>query len=103
MIHPIFFYDDTCRFCRLWAARWKRKVGDHVEFRPFPIGEKHASSEFMDEHGQRSVGAEGVFRMLGRERMYAWPLVGKISEVVYKVVSSCRPCAYQMTKWLFKE
>lgn len=107
---PLFLYDGSCPFCRLWAGRWKRRVGVAVEFRPFSAEAGRTSSEFVDAAGRTYRGAEGVFRMLasatpGRllwcyERI---PFFGAISEAVYRALSSCRACAYALTKWMFCE
>ena len=105
MAHPIFYYDGTCRFCRMWSAHWKHRVGSRVRLRPFPPVPAVRSSEFVDADGRVWRGAAGVFRMRGG--LGAWcyarvPLFAPISELVYRGVSSCRVCAYKLTKWMFR-
>jgi len=110
MNRPLFFYDGSCALCRAWVKRWKRTTGDAVEYRPFADEKKRASSEFVALDGVVSRGAEGVFRLLAmttRGRLLWWyrrvPLFAPVSELVYKLVSSCRACAYEMTKWIVHE
>jgi len=107
MERPRFYYDGECRFCRLWVKRWKRTTGEAVEYVPFAAGEKRPSSEFVATDGTVSVGAEGVFRLLAtstRGRLLWWyrrvPPFAWASEIAYRMVSSCRACAYKFTKFL---
>jgi predicted DCC family thiol-disulfide oxidoreductase YuxK len=106
---PVFFFDGDCAFCRAWVARWKKTTGEAVEFRPFPLGEKRPSSEFVDADGKVCRGAQGVFRLLatGSRGRLLWcyqhlPLFASVSELVYRAASSCRACAYRLTKRLFR-
>ncbi len=107
MVDPIFRFDATCAFCRLWVERWKKTTGDRVLYQPFDGPRK--SSEFTDEHGRVSQGAEGVFRLLAtstKGRLLWWyqyiPLFRPLSELLYRFISSCRPCAYKITKFFLK-
>lgn len=106
MAHPTFYYDGMCRFCRMWSAHWKRRVGGRVRFRPLtPPHGNVRSSRFVDAHGREWHGAAGVFRMLGGRSAWCYdrvPLFAPISELVYRTVSSCRACAYKMTRWMFR-
>ncbi len=103
MAVPVFRYDAACAFCRLWVERWKKTTEDRVLYQPFDGPRK--SSEFTDEHGRVSQGAEGVFRLLAtssRGRLLWWykhvPFFRPLSECGYRLVSSCRVCAYKITK-----
>jgi predicted DCC family thiol-disulfide oxidoreductase YuxK len=107
---PTFHYDGECALCRAWVKRWKRTTGESVEYRPFEPGAKRATSEYVAEDGSVSFGAEGVFRLLsnGSRGRLLWchdrvPLFASASEFVYRLVSSCRVCAYKFTKWLVHE
>lgn len=100
----VFHYDATCAFCRLWVERWKKITKDRVLYTPFD--EPHPSSEYTDENGQVTRGAEGVFRLLAsssKGRLLWWyqhvPLFRPLSEFAYRLVSSCRVCAYKITKF----
>lgn len=106
----MFHFDGECAFCRAWVKRWKRTTGDAVEYRPFAAGEKRPTSEFVAADGSVSRGAEGVFRLLAtttRGRLLWWyrrvPPFAAASELLYRLVSSCRVCAYKFTKWLVHE
>lgn len=110
MERPRFYYDETCRFCRLWVARWKKTTGESVEYVPFAAGEKRPSSEFVGTDGTVSRGAEGVFRLLATGssgKLLRWhrnvPPFAWASEIAYRMVSSCRACAWKLTGWMFKE
>ena len=110
MQRPRFYYDAGCRFCRLWVARWEQTTGDAVEYVPFGVGEKKKSSEFVAADGTASIGAEGVFRLLATGssgRLLSWyrrvPPFAWASEIGYRIVSSCRACAWKLTGWMFKE
>lgn len=94
----------------MWVKRWKKTTGEAVEYVPFAVGEKKKSSEFVGPDGVVSPGAEGVFRLLSsttRGRLLWWyrhvPPFAWASEIAYRVVSSCRVCAYKLTGWMFKE
>lgn len=110
MDKPVFHYDGNCAFCRAWVKRWKKATGGAVEYRPFAEGEKRPTSEFVGADGIVSRGSEGVFRLLAtttRGRLL-WcyrrvPLFAPLSELVYRLASSCRVCAYKFTKWLVHE
>lgn len=89
----------------MWSAYWKKRVGHRVRFRPFPPREDIRSSEFVDAEGRVWRGAAGVFRMhdgFGARCYERVPLFAPVSELVYRAVSSCRVCAYKMTKWMFR-
>lgn len=84
-------------------------TGDAVEYVPFAPGEKRKSSEFVAADGTVSVGAEGVFRLLATSssgKLLWWyrrvPPFAWASEIAYRVVSSCRACAYKFTKLIFR-
>lgn len=109
MDRPVFWYDGTCALCRAWVKRWKRATGDTAEYRPFAEGEKRPTSEFV-QGGMTYRGAEGVFRLLALRshgRLLWWyrrvPLFAPVSELVYRMASSCRVCTYKFTKWLVHE
>lgn len=110
MDRPKFQYDSTCPFCRAWVKRWRHAVGDAVDFQPFPEGKKPVSSEFVAPDGKTYLGAHGVFQMLATASpgRLLWcyrhlPLFALCSEALYRLVSSCRVCAYKFTKWLVHE
>ncbi len=93
----------------MWVKRWKRTTGEAVEYVPFAVGEKRPSSEFVGTDGVVSPGAEGVFRLFAtttRGRLLWWyrhvPPFVWASEIAYRIVSSCRACAYKFTKVAFR-
>lgn len=102
---PIFRYDGACPLCRAWVKRWKRTSGDAVAYEPFSEGESRASSEFVGADGTVSRGAEGVFRLLATGTDGRWlrwyrqcPPFALACELAYRLVSTCRVCAYEFTK-----
>jgi len=117
MTKPTFVYDGECFFCRFWVARWRSRVGDAVRFVPFQDKEarppginlavfEESSQFFMS--GSRWSGAEGVFRMLAQGNtsglLFAYvhiPGFRFVSEKLYTLTSSCRVCAWEITKMLF--
>jgi len=87
------------------VQRWKRTTREAVEYVPF--AEKRPSSEFVATDGTVSRGAEGVFRLLATStpgRLLWWyrrvPPFAWASEIAYRTVSSCRVCAWKLTRFL---
>lgn len=71
---PILVYDGDCKFCRAWAARWRRVAGEHLDYAPyqeaaarFPQIERErfkSSVQLIEPDGRVSQGAEAVYRSL---------------------------------------
>lgn len=103
---PIFYYDGSCALCCFWTTRWQRIVGDQVEFQS---KEDLTSSLFVGLDKKESSGAEGVFRLLALDPEYSYWLrfyrrsriVRFGSEILYRIISTCRICAWEVTRIIF--
>lgn len=119
MDRPRFIFDDECAFCCFWVDRWKRHVGEAVAFESItehlashpPISEAvlRRASHLRLPDGTYLSGAKGVAYLLSYgSGMFPWkvvyeriPLVAWLAERLYALVSSCRVCAWEFTKWIF--
>jgi len=116
---PILVWDGECGFCRRWIERWRAITGDRVEYATF----QDAASRFpqvrredfaravhlIEPDGAVNSGARAVFRSLSYAPGHGWlfglyrwfPLFAPISEWCYRRVSSQRPAADRLTRWIW--
>lgn len=118
---PLLAYDKDCGFCRRFVSRWKRVVGEKVEFRPsvevmdafsgVTAADFARSVYLVEPDGKITRGAEAVFRTLSYEKGHGLPrwLYERVapfrwvSEKLYAFVASHRVLASRVTKPLFPE
>ena len=106
---PVLIYDADCAFCRLWVGRWRKRTGDRVEYRPATESVRTLALELPT--GEKYEGAKAVCRLFREIPGRAWmfsayehvPGFAPIAELAYRVVSSCRECAYRFTKPFIRE
>lgn len=109
MAPPVLLFDGDCGFCRRWVERWRRRVGEAAELRPFPDGEADRSSvRLVMPDGGELRGAEAVFRLLalasgGGGLWWCYrriPLFAPVSEAIYGWVARHRVLASRLTRAL---
>jgi predicted DCC family thiol-disulfide oxidoreductase YuxK len=107
MSSPVFLYDQNCGFCRMWVAYWKQLTGPKVSYEP--VSEKISSVQLTLPSGEKFSAAHAVFRLLAEvpgKEWYLWlyrnvPGVNVVSEFAYRLVASCRHCAFHVTTFLW--
>ncbi|HBO99979.1 MAG: hypothetical protein UU48_C0002G0020 [Candidatus Uhrbacteria bacterium GW2011_GWF2_41_16] len=117
---PIFVYDGSCPFCCFWAERWQRRMRDNVAFFPYqklpsefqkiPQETFAQSVIFIFSNKKMVTGAHAVFTLFqegtGKRRWlflyHNLPGFTLVSEGLYRLVSSCRVCAFRITKFFFR-
>ena len=105
---PVLIYDGACDLCKRWIARWKRIIGDRIDYEPyqeailrFPQIPESAFSEavhLIEPDGHLSRGAEAVFRAVAtvpRRGGWLWayrrvPGFAAVSEWGYRLVAGHR-------------
>ncbi|HYM81030.1 MAG TPA: DCC1-like thiol-disulfide oxidoreductase family protein, partial [Candidatus Limnocylindria bacterium] len=121
---PMLIYDGECRFCRQWIRRWRRLIGDRVEYAPYravahrfpeiPIERFQRAVQLVEPGGRWSQGAEAVFRSLAARpesarvkwSWCAWPLwlyqhvpgFAPASEWGYRLVADHRGLLSRLTR-----
>jgi predicted DCC family thiol-disulfide oxidoreductase YuxK len=117
---PALIFDGDCGFCRFWLARWRRRLGDRIEYIPLQdaqVAERfpHLSTaqltravHLVEPDGRVSSGAHAVFRAwtLGGSRIPAWayrsvPGFAFVSEAAYRLVADHRPLFFAITRLLW--
>ncbi len=104
---PVLFYDGNCGFCRMWVEYWKKLTGPKVAFRAYPG--KIPSVQLELPGGEKLSAAHAVFRLLAEvpgRGWYLWmyrfvPGFQVMSEFVYRLIASCRHCAFHFTTFLW--
>ncbi len=69
------------------------------------------SPQFIERDSRIYHGAEGIARLLfyaDKKRWVLWvytyiPFAALLSEILFKSVSSCRPCAMRFMRWFQKK
>lgn len=116
---PVLLYDGDCRFCAFWVERWRRKVGDRMDFRTsqeaggeFPQipEEKFADAVQLVMDGKVYEGAEAVFVVLAQDcalgRLLLWkyrkvPGFAPLSRWGYRLVARNRSFFSWLTRLIF--
>jgi predicted DCC family thiol-disulfide oxidoreductase YuxK len=112
---PLLIYDGECSFCRAWIARWRRVIGDRIDYAPYQDAaarvptiprERFAHAvHLIEPDGRHSQGAEAVFRSLAQAPGHGWPLglyrslpgFAAASEWCYRIVARHRPAFDRLT------
>jgi lipase maturation factor 1 len=105
---PVLLYDGECRFCRRWAARFKRVTGERVRYAPYqqeagrfpgiPYAEFERSIQLVEGDGRIFSGAAAALRTLAYAPRWDWlswvydhvPGFAPLAEAVYRFVSRHR-------------
>jgi predicted DCC family thiol-disulfide oxidoreductase YuxK len=113
----LLIYDGHCGFCLWWLARWRRRIGDRIDYTPsqetkkrYPeLGpERYARSiQLVEPDGTVYEGAEAAFRALARgpgggRPLWAYenlPVVSAVTERGYRFVSRHRTGLHRLTLW----
>jgi predicted DCC family thiol-disulfide oxidoreductase YuxK len=116
---PLLIYDGHCGFCLWWLTRWRRRVGDRIDYAPsqevasrFPALPRQRFSrsiQLVEPDGTVYEGAEAAFRVLSRAPRGGRPLwayehlpgVRLATERGYQFVSRHRTGLYKLTLWTF--
>ena len=103
-------YDGNCDFCKRWIERWRRVVGESVEYLPSSeVGDRFAeipaerydeAVHFVEIGGRVSRGAEAAVRSLACGRGVRWPLwiytrvpgAARMLEMLYRAIARRRHC-----------
>jgi predicted DCC family thiol-disulfide oxidoreductase YuxK len=112
-------YDGHCGFCLWWLARWRRRVGDRIDYAPSQEAGRHyptlspvrfsRSIQLVETDGTVYEGAEAAFRVLSRAPRGGQPLwayehlpgVRAVTERGYKFVARHRSGLHKLTLWTF--
>jgi predicted DCC family thiol-disulfide oxidoreductase YuxK len=112
---PLLIYDGRCGFCLWWLARWRRRVGDRIDYAPSQeVGSRYPtlarqrfarSIQLIEPDGTVYEGAEAAFRVLSKAPRGARPLwayqhlpgVRVVTERGYKFVSKHRTGLHKLT------
>jgi len=118
-LRPLLIYDGHCGFCLWWLARWRRRIGDRIDYAPsqeaaehFPVlpRERYARSiQLVEIDGTVYEGAEAAFRALAKGPGGGRPLwlyrhvpgVRWATESAYRAISRHRPALHRLTLWTF--
>jgi len=117
---PVLLYDGDCGFCRFWLARWRRRLGDRVEYLPLqdpqvagrfphlPTARLTRAVHLVEPDGAVYAGAHAVFRTfaLGGSSIPDWayryvPGFAFVSEAAYRLVADHRPLFSAITTLLW--
>jgi predicted DCC family thiol-disulfide oxidoreductase YuxK len=114
---PVMIYDGECDFCRYWLARWRKRLGDRLDYVPlqdpqiatrFPKitpARFRESVHLVDPAGTVYFGARAVFEALDLGESH-WPIqayrripgAAAISELAYRIVARHRRFFFFVTK-----
>jgi lipase maturation factor 1 len=116
---PLVIYDGDCEYCGLWISRWRKRLGDKLDFAPFqdvweqyphiPRDNFSGAVHLIMPDGTAYSGAEAVFaisKASGRSSLLLWlyrhfPGIEPISETGYKFVAGHRDMCYKATAGLW--
>jgi predicted DCC family thiol-disulfide oxidoreductase YuxK len=116
---PLLVYDGHCGFCLWWLARWRRRVGDRIDYAPsqeaasrYPTLARQRFSrsiQLIEPDGTVYQGAEAAFRVLskaprGGRPLWAYehlPAVRAVTERGYQFVAKHRTGLHKLTLWTF--
>ncbi|HYL05721.1 MAG TPA: DUF393 domain-containing protein [Thermoanaerobaculia bacterium] len=117
---PLLVFDGDCGFCRTWIARWRRTVGERVDYEPFqtasvrfptiPRSRFRQAVQLITPAGEVFAGAEAVFRTLaldpghpGSRWLAAYlhvPGARPVFEWGYRWVADHRPVLTRISRFL---
>src|SRR6187397_564247 len=98
-------YDDDCRFCKLWIARWREITAGAVEYEPLqdsaarfpevPRADFERAVKLIETDGKVFSGAAAIYRSLGRGgggNFWRWcfervPGFAPVSDVAYRFIA----------------
>ena len=104
---PLLVFDGDCGFCRTWVARWRRAVGERIDYEPYqtaaarfpamPRRQFRDAVQLIMPDGDVFQGAEAVLRSLALapdRAAFRWWLIA------YATVPGCRPVADWTYRWV---
>jgi len=118
---PLMVYDDDCRFCKLWIARWREITAGAVEYEPLqdsaarfpevPRADFERAVKLIETDGNVFSGAAAIYRSLGRGgggNFWRWcfervPGFAPVSNVAYRFIARHRSLAHSATSILWGE
>ena len=118
---PLLVYDDECKFCRYWVARWHHLTGNLVRYAPsyqvasqfpeIPPEQFETAVQFIEPGGEVFSGAEAVFRTLTHAPRMGWllwmyqriPGFSSSTEWIYRFIAEHRGIFSVLTRWLWGE
>jgi predicted DCC family thiol-disulfide oxidoreductase YuxK len=117
---PVLIYDGDCGFCRYWIARWRRRIGERIEYVPLQdpsVAERFPTLPSRDlkeavhlilPDGSVRSGAAAVFEALAVAdkrlplRVYeSVPGAAAASELGYRIIARHRPFFSRLTMMLW--
>jgi len=116
---PLLIYDGHCGFCLWWLARWRRRIGDRLDYAPsqeagarypaLPRERYKRSIQLIEPDGTVYEGAEAAFRAFalapsGGRPLWAYrhvPGVRAVTERGYAFVARHRTGLHKLTLWTF--
>lgn len=116
---PLLVYDDECKFCRYWVARWRHLTGARVRYAPsyrvasqfpeIPPEQFETAVQLIEPSGAVFSGAEAVFRTLAHARRMRWllwmhqriPGFSASAEWIYRFIAEHRVIFSVLTRWLW--
>ncbi len=119
---PLLVFDGDCGFCRTWIARWRRTVGEHVDYEPFqtasarfptiPRSSFRRAVQLIAPDGEVAAAAEAVLRTLalapgrrghrGRRWLNVYlhvPGARPVSEWGYRWIADHRPALSRLSRF----
>ena len=118
---PLLVYDDECKFCCYWVARWHHLTGNLVRYAPscqvasqfpeIPLDQFETAVQFIEPNGEVFSGAEAVFRTLAHAPRMGWllwmyqriPGFSSSTERIYRYIAEHRGIFSVLTRWLWGE
>ncbi len=116
---PRFIFDGECGVCRFWMRRWRAKVGDRVEFKPFqevheeypdiPLESFRHSAKLIEADGAVHHAAASIFRLVSyhsrfgiTDKLYRhFPPFRFITEKGYRLTAGNRPIFSTITRFFW--
>ena len=116
---PSMIFDGECGFCRFWVERWRSRLGESVEFRPYqeeaarypeiPVESFRRAVHLILPDGAAYSGAEAVFRALalrprgsaGLTAYRSLPGFALVTEALYAWIAAHRNFAAAATRALW--
>lgn len=116
---PVFVFDGDCGVCRFWMRRWRAKVGDRVDFKPFqeihtdypdiPLSSFRHSAKLIQPDGTAYHAAASIFKLISYHRRFGvsdwlyrhFPPFRYISEKVYRLTADHRPVFSRITRFFW--